>query len=152
MSPQELLELAPLAGLVVPVLLAALWLLGMLVGLWLLAAVGLWWGARRLALDGSAREALALLPDVLRLVRALAADATLPRGVRVRLALLVLYLLSPVDLVPDVVPVLGYLDDVVVVALVLRSVVRVAGTGALERHWTGSTDGLASVRRLSGLA
>ena len=69
---------------------------------------------------------------------------------RVRLWLLLAYLLSPVDLVPDVVPVLGYADDVVVVALALRSVVRRAGAEALARHWPGDAAGLAVVSRLAG--
>ena len=74
------------------------------------------------------------------------------RGVwRLRLWLLLGYLAMPFDLVPDVVPVLGWADDVVVVALVLRSVVRRAGAGALERHWTGTSAGLAAVRSLAGL-
>ena len=68
-----------------------------------------------------------------------------------RLGLLLGYLLCPVDLVPDVIPVLGYADDVVVVAWALRSVVRRAGGEALTRHWPGEPAGLAVVRRLAGL-
>ena len=97
------------------------------------------------------RELLRLLPDVLRLVHRLAGDATLPRGVRVRLWLLLAYLALPVDLVPDFVPVLGHADDAVVVALVLRSVVRRAGPAAIDRHWPGTPDGLAALRRASRL-
>jgi uncharacterized membrane protein YkvA (DUF1232 family) len=70
--------------------------------------------------------------------------------VRVRVALLVVYLAVPFDLVPDVVPVIGYADDAVVVALVLRSVVRRAGAEALHRHWPGTPEGLALVLRLAG--
>ena len=97
------------------------------------------------------RDALRLLPDLLRLLRRLIADRTLPTGVRVRVALLVAYLAVPFDLVPDVVPVIGYADDAVVVALVLRSVVRRAGADALRRHWPGTPEGLAFVLRLSGI-
>lgn len=71
---------------------------------------------------------------------------------RVRLWLLLGHLLSPVDLVPDVVPVLGYADDVVVAALALRSVVRTAGGEALSRAWPGGPAGLAVVQRLAGQA
>ncbi len=60
---------------------------------------------------GLLREALRLLPDVLRLVRRLATDPTLPRGVRIRLGLLLAYLACPIDLIPDFIPVLGYADD-----------------------------------------
>jgi uncharacterized membrane protein YkvA (DUF1232 family) len=115
--------------------------------LWLLLLVLLWWARP----DGlTTRTALRLMPDLVRVVRRLAADRSLARGVRVRLWLLLAYLLSPVDLVPDVVPVLGYADDVIVVALALRSVVRRAGPEALERHWPGDAAGLAVVSRLAG--
>lgn len=97
-------------------------------------------------------EALRILPDLLRLVARLARDRGLSRGVRVRLWLLLAYLASPIDLIPDFVPVLGYADDAIVVAVVLRSVVRRAGSGAIERHWPGTPDGLAAVRRLAGVA
>ena len=122
---------------------------GGLLVLWLLL-LALLWRARPDEL--TARGALRLLPDVLRLVRRLAADRSLPRAVRVRLWLLLAYLLSPIDLVPDFVPVLGYADDVVVVAWALRSVVRRSGPDALDRHWPGSPAGLAAVRRLAGLS
>ena len=98
------------------------------------------------------RDALRLVPDVIRLLRRLLADTTLPRGVRIRVGLLCLYLVSPVDLVPDVVPVVGFADDVVLIAWVLRSVVRRAGEGAIERHWPGTDDGLRALKQLTGLA
>ena len=97
--------------------------------------------------DMRLRELLRLLPDVLRLVHRLAGDRRLPRGVRVGLWLLLVYLAMPIDLVPDVVPVLGHADDAIVVALVLRSVVRRAGAAAIARHWPGTPDGLAALRR-----
>lgn len=56
---------------------------------------------------------------------------------------------SPIDLVPDFVPVLGYADDAIIVVLTLRSVARAAGPEALRRHWTGSPDGLRALRRLA---
>ncbi len=121
--------------------------LGALVLLWLMLLLVLWRAAPN---ETGLREALRLLPDVLRLIRRLAGDRSLPRGVRVRLLLLLAYLALPLDLVPDFIPVLGYADDVIVVLLVLRSVVRAAGPGALQRHWPGTPDGLAAVRRLLG--
>lgn len=96
-------------------------------------------------------DAVRLLPDLLRLIPRLARDPSLPRGVRLRLWLLLGYLASPLDLVPDVLPVIGYADDAIAVAVVLRSVVRRAGAEALERHWPGSDDGLVALRRLTGL-
>ncbi|MGY1727442.1 YkvA family protein [Geodermatophilus sp. SYSU D01062] len=114
-----------------------------------LALVAALWVARPDELR--ARELVRLLPDVLRLVRRLAADRSLPRGVRVRLWLLLGYLALPLDLVPDVIPVIGYADDAVAVALVLRSVVRRAGADAVSRHWPGTDAGLAAVRRVARL-
>ena len=95
-------------------------------------------------------DALRLLPDLIRLVRRLARDPSLPRSVRITLWLLAGYLLLPFDLVPDVIPVLGYADDAVVVALALRRVVRAAGPEAVDRHWDGTDAGLAVVHRLAG--
>lgn len=126
-------------------------LLGVLAGLgvvWAVLVVALLVLARREGDETRLRDALRLLPDVLRLVRGLAGDPGLPRSVRWRLVALLAYLALPIDLVPDVLPVIGYADDVVVLALVLRSVVRAAGPEALERHWPGTPAGLAVVQRL----
>jgi uncharacterized membrane protein YkvA (DUF1232 family) len=121
--------------------------LGGLLLLWLGLLALLWW---RRPDDVTVRDALRLLPDLLRLVRRLAADRSLPRSVRLRLWMLLGYLLFPLDLVPDVLPVIGYADDAVLVAWVLRSVVRRAGDDALTGHWPGTATGLAVVRRLAG--
>ncbi|MFC4562394.1 YkvA family protein [Nocardiopsis mangrovi] len=129
-------------------LAAALAVLGGLILLWLAALAALALARPR---GNLLSEAVRLLPDLLRLVPRLARDPDLPRGVRVRLWLLVGYLALPLDLVPDFIPVLGYADDAIAVAVVLRSVVRAAGPRALERHWPGTPDGLAAVRRLAGL-
>jgi len=96
-------------------------------------------------------EAIRLLPDLLRLLGRLAADAALPRGVRVRLALLMVYLALPIDLIPDFVPVIGYADDAIIVAFVLRNVVRRVGIQAVRAHWPGTEDGFAALARLTGL-
>ena len=96
-------------------------------------------------------EALRLLPDLLRLLRRLAADRTLPRGVRIRLALLMAYLAIPIDLIPDFIPVLGYADDAIIVTLVLRGTVRRAGLPAVRAHWPGTDDGFTALCRLTGL-
>ena len=98
------------------------------------------------------REAMRILPDTLRLLRRLSADRSLPRAVRVRLWLLFAYLAIPIDLIPDFLPVIGYADDAVIVAVVLRSVVRRAGGEAIGKHWPGSEDGLATLWRVARLS
>jgi uncharacterized membrane protein YkvA (DUF1232 family) len=124
---------------------------GGLLLLWLALLTTLWITRRNRSDQATLREVLRLLPDVIRLMRRLATDHDLPRGVRVRLWLLLGYLLFPFDLVPEFVPVLGYADDALVVALVLRSVTRRAGADALARHWPGTPAGLRTVQRLAGL-
>ena len=89
------------------------------------------------------QNAIRLLPDLLRLVHRLARDSTLPKGVRIRLGLLRVYLASPVDLVPDFIPVIGFADDAIIVALVLRSVIKHAGLPAVVQHWPGTAEGLS---------
>jgi uncharacterized membrane protein YkvA (DUF1232 family) len=99
----------------------------------------------------AAGEAIRLLPDLVRLLARLARDPTLPRGVRVRLWLLLAYLASPIDIIPDFIPVIGYADDVIIVALTLRAVVRRVGNEPLRRHWPGTDAGLAAVRAIAGV-
>ena len=67
-----------------------------------------------------------------------------------RLWLLVVYLASPIDIIPDFIPVIGYADDVLIVVLVLRSVVRHSGAAVVAKHWPGSPEGLEVVLRVTG--
>lgn len=97
------------------------------------------------------QEAIRLLPDVLRLVRRLATDRLLPKGVRVRLWLLFVYLAVPLDIIPDFIPVIGFADDAILICAVLRSVVRRAGATAVRRNWQGTEDGLGALWRVAGL-
>ena len=125
--------------------------LGGLLAVYLLLLAALWRYSRTHPEAVTMRDTLWLLPDVLRLLRRLAADKALPRGVRLRLVALLVYLAVPIDLVPDFIPVLGYADDAIAIALVLRSVVRRAGPDALAKHWPGTPDGLQLVSRFAGL-
>jgi uncharacterized membrane protein YkvA (DUF1232 family) len=122
--------------------------LGGLALLWLALVLMLWLCKPD---DRALRDAVRLLPDLLILIKRLAADSQTPRGVRIRLVLLLGYLALPLDLIPDFIPVLGYADDAIVVAVVLRSTTRSAGTDALARHWPGTPEGLAAVKRLCRL-
>jgi uncharacterized membrane protein YkvA (DUF1232 family) len=129
-------------------------LLGLAVGLVILWLVmlGVMWSAQRRHPDRARlRDALRLIPDVVRLLRRLAADPALPRGIRVRLWLLMLYLIIPIDLIPDFIPVLGYADDAIIVAIAIRSIARTAGTDALRQHWPGTPEGLSVLFTLAGL-
>jgi len=95
------------------------------------------------------KESLRLLPDLVRLITRLAKDSSQPRGVRIRLGLLLAYLAFPIDLIPDFVPVLGYADDVIVVLITLRSVIRLVGEAPLRKDWPGTPAGFEAVLRLT---
>ena len=94
---------------------------------------------------------LRLLPDLLRLLTRLAHDPHVPTRVRIGLLVLLCYLALPIDLIPDFIPVIGYADDAIIVALALRWVTHSAGAPALERNWPGTPQGLDALRRLAGL-
>jgi uncharacterized membrane protein YkvA (DUF1232 family) len=97
------------------------------------------------------RALLRALPDVVRLVARLATDPVLPRAAKIALAAAVVYLMSPIDLIPDFVPFLGYLDDALLAAVVLDGVLNFVDRGVVLRYWPGSPeslDGLARAARL----
>jgi uncharacterized membrane protein YkvA (DUF1232 family) len=90
------------------------------------------------------------VPDCAILFKRLAGDARLPRRRKLPIALLAVYLASPIDLIPDFIPVLGYLDDAILVGLVLRSIVKSAGPELIREHWPGPDESLRAVLRLAG--
>ena len=78
-------------------------------------------------------------------------DARTPWYAKLLAGAIVAYALSPIDLIPDFIPVLGHADDAIIVTAVLRSVVRRAGIAAVREHWPGTDDGFAALCRLTGL-
>ena len=82
--------------------------------------------------------ALPLVPDVVRLVRSVRADPVTPGRSRLALGALLLYLRSPIDLLPDLLPGIGTVDDLILAGVVLRRVAGRIGTAALRSHWPGS--------------
>lgn len=96
-----------------------------------------------------ARELSTLLPNLLRLFRGLLGDPRVPWHAKAVLGLGLLWLASPIDLIPEFVPVLGPLDDAVVAALVLAYVVRAAGRDVVREHWRGDPSILAQLLRVA---
>ena len=111
-----------------------------LVAAWLLFLAVLWVFRPH---DVQLAQLVRIVPDVLRLVRQLVGDRSVPLGVRAALIGLLAWLLNPIDLIPEFIPVLGPLDDVVVAVLVLRYVRRRIGDDELRRRWPGTPDGYA---------
>ena len=108
--------------------------LGVLV-LWALLLAILWVFRPR---DVRLRDLAGVVPDLLRLVRDLIADRSVPLRVRVVLVGLLAWLVSPIDLIPEFIPILGPLDDLIVSVIVLRYVRRRLGDIELRRRWRGT--------------
>jgi uncharacterized membrane protein YkvA (DUF1232 family) len=124
--------LAVLAGLI------ALWLV-ILAILWALRPRGV-----------ATREVVRVVPDIVRLLRTMITDPSVPPDVRVVLVGLVAWILSPIDLIPEFVPILGPLDDVIVAVAALRYVRWRVGLDGIRRRWPGSDDGFALLTRVIG--
>ena len=120
-----------------------------LLAVWTLL-VGLLWLFR--PRDVRLGELIRIVPDLLRLVRDLLADRNVPLSARIALGGLLLWLLNPIDLIPEFIPVLGPLDDVIVAVLVLRYVRRKAGFEELRRRWPGTPEGFALLSGILGSA
>ncbi|HEX8742235.1 MAG TPA: DUF1232 domain-containing protein [Thermoleophilaceae bacterium] len=97
-----------------------------------------------------ARAWAGFVPDCAVLFKRLLRDGRVPRGRKLLIGGLVAYLAMPFDLVPDFIPVAGQLDDAIVVAVVLRTVLRGAGAELVREHWPGPAASLAVMLRLAG--
>jgi uncharacterized membrane protein YkvA (DUF1232 family) len=93
-----------------------------------------------------------LVPYCAVLFKRLLADPRVPSRWKVASALALVYLAFPFDLVPDFIPVAGQLDDAILVALVLRGLLRSAGPRLLREHWPGPTALLVPIERFAGTA
>jgi uncharacterized membrane protein YkvA (DUF1232 family) len=118
-----------------------------IVALWV-ACLVLFWLARPRGVP--AREIIGTLPDVLRLLRGLVTDRSAPLDVRLVVVALIAWIVSPIDLIPEFVPVLGPLDDVVVAIAALRYVRWRIGIGGLRARWRGSDAGFSVLARIVG--
>jgi uncharacterized membrane protein YkvA (DUF1232 family) len=118
-----------------------------LVALWALLLV-LFWALR--PKNVGARDLVRLIPDVLRLIRTVIGDRNVPLDVRVVLIGLLIWIVSPIDLIPEFIPVLGPLDDVVVAIVAMRYVRRRLGVEGLRSRWMGSAERFELLVRVTG--
>jgi uncharacterized membrane protein YkvA (DUF1232 family) len=124
------------------------WLLGLLIALALYVAAVVW-----LILAGrgvAAKELALLVPNLVLLFKDLLRDPAVPRGPKAALAVAIVWLVSPIDLLPEFLPVVGPLDDAVVAALVLRYLVRRSGPDLVRAHWRGDPATVETILRFAG--
>jgi uncharacterized membrane protein YkvA (DUF1232 family) len=91
------------------------------------------------------------LPDVVRMVNRLLNDPVLARPAKIAIAAAAVYLVSPIDLIPDFIPVLGYVDDLVLAAILVDGIVTYVDRQVLLRYWPGSPRSLDQLARAAGL-
>ena len=114
------------------------WLIGLsiAIGFWLASWGLLWLAARRLP-PGLLHDLAAFIPDSVTTVRRLRKDPRVPRRAKIAIVVAGLYVASPVDLIPEFIPIIGPLDDIVVVALALRYAGRQVPRQTLLTAWPG---------------
>jgi uncharacterized membrane protein YkvA (DUF1232 family) len=118
-----------------------------LVAIYLVLILALILSGRRVA----ARELATLLPNLVLLFKDLFRDPRTPHSAKVVLGVALVWLISPIDLLPEFLPVLGPLDDAVVAALALRYLVRRAGPDVVREHWRGEATTLDAILRAAGI-
>ena len=113
------------------------------IAVWLLALVILIAAGHR----SRARGLALLIPNVLLLFRGLLADPRVPRSSKLWLAFAAIWIASPIDLIPEFIPIAGPLDDAIVAALVLRHVLKRTDRSVLVEHWRGDP---STLERITG--
>ena len=97
------------------------------------------------------RALLRALPDIARMIMRLTGDPLLPKAAKIALAAAVLYLVSPVDLIPDFIPVLGALDDLLVAAIIVDGILNYVDRRLVLKYWPGSAESLERIARAAGM-
>ena len=115
--------------------------IGIAVALWSVTVIALIALGRR----ALAREVATLVPNLLVLFRELLRDPKVPRGAKLWLGVAVVWIASPIDLIPEFVPFAGPLDDAILAALVLRHVLRRTDRTVLFEHWRGDPATLEAI-------
>lgn len=120
--------------------------ISVIIALWVLAIGAMVAFGRR----SQAREVATLIPNLVVLFRGLVRDPRVARGSKAWLWFAVAWLVSPVDLIPEFIPVAGPLDDAIVAGLVLRHVLRRTDRSVLVDHWRGDPGTLDAIIRVAG--
>ncbi|HEX6287179.1 MAG TPA: YkvA family protein [Acidimicrobiia bacterium] len=92
------------------------------------------------------KDAVFMMPNIVKLVGRLLRDPRVPRRAKITLGLAAAYIMSPIDLIPEVIPVVGWADDVIIMMFAIDSLIDRAGPEIVEEHWDGPGDLLGLVR------
>ena len=98
-----------------------------------------------------AKDAILVLPNLLKLIGRLLKDPRVPRRSKIALGMASAYVVSPIDLVPEMIPIVGWLDDLLVIAYALNRFIERAGPEIVEEHWAGEGDVLGWIQEVLGL-
>ena len=93
------------------------------------------------------QDAVLLIPNIAKLIGRLLADSRVPRRSKIVLGMAAAYVASPIDLIPDVIPVIGWADDVLIMMFAIDSLVDRAGPEIVNEHWDGPGDLLSLVQQ-----
>ncbi|MEA1903345.1 MAG: YkvA family protein [Actinomycetota bacterium] len=97
-------------------------------------------------------DAVLLLPNLVKLVGRLLLDPRVPRRSKISLGLAGAYVMSPIDLIPEVIPVIGWADDILIMMFAIDSLIDRAGGEIVDEHWDGPGDLLSLVREVVGIS
>lgn len=97
-------------------------------------------------------DAVFMMPNIVKLVGRLLRDPRVPRRAKITLGLAAAYVASPIDLIPEVIPVIGWADDVLILMFAIDSLIDRAGEEIVTEHWDGPGDLLSLVRDVVGLS
>lgn len=97
-------------------------------------------------------DAALMVPNIVKLVGRLLLDPRVPRRAKITLGMAAAYVASPVDLVPEIIPVIGWADDVLILMFAIDSLIDRAGSDIVDEHWDGPGDLLSLVREIVGLS
>ncbi|HEX6219492.1 MAG TPA: YkvA family protein [Acidimicrobiia bacterium] len=98
------------------------------------------------------KDAVMMMPNIVKLVGRLLKDPRVPRRAKITLGLAAAYVMSPIDLIPEVIPLVGWADDVVILMFAIDSLIERAGSDIVEEHWDGPGDLLGLVRDVVGVS
>ena len=115
--------------------------IGLAIAIWAVAVIVLIAIGRR----SQARKLATLIPNLLVLFRGLLRDPRVPRSAKLWLGFAVVWIASPIDLVPEFIPIAGPLDDAIVAALVLRHLLRKTDRSVVFEHWRGEPATLEAI-------